>query len=297
MTISEDIKTGDLVALQRLAPLQSHIKIAEAIKKFYNPFGEPNKERVKWIEGLNIPEEGEIVYFAGCTAAYKYPDLARNTVKILRHVNASFTLLREREACCGSALLRTGQREYAPELARLNTEAIAEAGASRIITSCAGCFRTFKADYPKLLGKIDFEVLHITQYLAELIDQGKLRFTNKIKEIVTYHDPCHLGRHSGVFEEPRKIIKNLPGLEFREMGKIGKYSRCCGAGGGVKSGFADLAIAIATSRIEEAISTGADTLLSACPFCRVNLIDAINIGKKDIKMKDITEVVSEALGI
>jgi Fe-S oxidoreductase len=163
-----------------------------------------------------------------------------------------------------------------------------------MVMTCAGCYKTTSTDYGKYFSNPSFPVYHFTQYVNKLIKEKKLKFTKEIKAKVTYHDPCHLGRHSGVYEEPREILKKIPGIELVEMPRNRMGSRCCGAGGGFKSAFNDMAVNIAAERVKEAVATGAEMLVTTCPFCVVNLqAGAKAIGAK-IKVVDISELLLEA---
>jgi Fe-S oxidoreductase len=203
----------------------------------------------------------------------------------------------EEERCCGDPLIMVGQLFLAREEARYNWERLKD---KRVITSCAGCFRTFREEYPKLLGE-EYKVnaVHTVQLLAGLINEGKIKFKKKgeTKEKVTYHDPCELGREMKVFDEPRTIIEAIPGVELVEMVRNREKTWCCGGGGGVKGTNYDMSIEIATDKVKEALATGAKRIVSACPSCKMNINDGIKaLGMEaEIKAIDITELVVEAL--
>jgi heterodisulfide reductase subunit D len=283
--------------------MPEHEKFAQNVNKEHNPYGELHANRFSWLpKEAKIDEKAEIAYFVGCTSAYREQELAKATAKLLNKAKIPFQILGSEEFCCGSPLLRTGQRELAIELAKHNVEAIRKKGIKKVVFSCAGCYRTFKEDYPKMVGDLGFEVLHITQYLAQLLKEGKLKLSKKLDKVVTYHDPCHLGRHInitkkkvGVFDEPRDLLKAIPGIKLQEMIRIRENAWCCGAGGGVKSAFKDFALDTAIDRIDEAVATGANILVSACPFCRRNLMDAIKAKSKNIEFKDIIELLEAAI--
>jgi heterodisulfide reductase subunit D len=228
----------------------------------------------------------------GCTSSYRQTEIARATFSLLKKVKADFTLSPE-EWCCGSPLLRTGQTDLVEQIVKHNIEVAKKLGAKKIVFSCAGCFRTFKEDYPRILKQeTGIELLHITEYLYDLLKNGKLKLTKEFPHPVTYHDQCHLGRHIGVYDAPREILKAMPGVRFIEMRRIKENAWCCGAGGGVKSGFKDWALEIAKQRIKEAESTNAEYLISSCPFCQHNLSDAIAALNSNLKMLDITRLLN-----
>ena len=201
-----------------------------------------------------------MIYFRGCTAREKETSISDATEELLKSAGVEYTVL-EDEKCCGSVLLRTGFIDEAKEQIQKNTEVLSN---DLILTSCAGCYKTLKDDYEGL------DVIHISQFLKELIDENKLDFTKK-NFTVTYHDSCHLGRHCNVFDEPRDVISSVANLV--EMENNHEDSLCCGAGGGVKSAYPEIASQMAESRIVQALDTNAELLITPCPFCKLNLKD------------------------
>jgi len=197
------------------------------------------------------------------------------------------------EKCCGSVMLRMGDPEF-ERLARENINMFNDLGIETLISSCAGCFKTIKGDYPKV-GKLNFEVLHTVEFLRRLYEDKKLVFKNPVEKRVTYHDPCHLGRASGVYDDPRFIMEMIPGLELIEMPRNREYSRCCGAGGGLKSGYPDIQNKMAQRRVKEAEETGAEELVSACPFCFQGLQVGISALESPLVMRDISFLVEASL--
>ena len=235
-----------------------------------------------------------ILYFPGCMATYRAKDIAKSTIELLKKADVEFTLLGEDEWCCGSVAFRTGNVDVGKEMMDHNVDAIKESGVDVVVTSCSGCFRTLKQDYEKMSGSSDFEVRHVLELLKELIDQGRLKFP-ETKMKVTYHDPCHLGRHSGIYEVPRDILKSIPGLELVEMARNRRNARCCGAGGGVRAGFPELSDKMADARLSEAEETGAEVLTSACPFCTFALREAAERNGSKIRVLDLPELLVEIL--
>ena len=276
------------------------------IGKEHNPYMEPHKGRLAWLPSdVKLPEKAENVYFVGCTSAYRQKKLAMDTVNVFRKAKIDFTILKD-EWCCTSPLLRTGQWETewvsVRKIAQHNVNEAKNAGAKRIVTTCAGCYRTWKRDYlgeeyGEFLGAThDFEVLHTTELLEELIKGGEIEFKKEIHLRVTYHDPCHLGRHMGLYDPPRNVLKMIPGIELVEMPRTRENAWCCGSGGGVKAGYPDWAVEIAGERVREAERLGVDALVSACPFCWRNLNDAINRYGSKLKMYDVIELVNMVTG-
>ncbi|TFG30527.1 hypothetical protein EU527_14440, partial [Candidatus Thorarchaeota archaeon] len=217
-----------------------------------------------------------LVYFAGCMATYRLPSIAEATIKVLRHAGLEFKMLGEDEWCCGSVTFRTGFIDEGKRMARHNMDALKNIGATRVVTACAGCFRTLSMDYPTLLEEeLPFEVVHFPTLLKELIEENRLTFPDGEKIAVTYHDPCHIGRHMGLYDDPRDTLRKIPQVDLVEMHKSRETASCCGAGGGVRSTHRDLARGAAEIRIDEAEETGASVLTTACPFCTFNLREGI----------------------
>jgi len=234
------------------------------------------------------------IYFPGCTATYKMKEISGAAVKIMQKAGYDFTTLGEDEWCCGSVMLRTGNIPEAEELIDHNLEAIRSSGAGRVITTCSGCYKTLGRDYKERKGELGFEVVHLPALVKEFIDQGKLKFKqNNVK--VTYHDPCHLGRHMGMFDIPRDVIKAIPGVELVEMARSRQFARCCGAGGGMLAGNKELSEAIGQDRIKDAMATGASILTTPCPFCTLHLTAQAKEAGADIRVMDFSEFVLENL--
>lgn len=239
----------------------------------------------------------DVLYFVGCTASYdiNVKEVGINTVNILDALGINYGILGTEEKCCGSVLLRIGDYEF-ERLAEYNIRLFNALNIKMLITSCAGCYRTIKVDYPKM-GRLNMEVLHTSELLERLIREKKLELKYEVPLKVTYHDPCHMGRHSNVYEEPREVLRTIPGLEFVEMDRIREFSRCCGAGGGLKAGFSDVQNLMAQERVRDAEKTGASRLVSNCPFCYQGLQIGINAIQSKIKMTDLSELVALSMGI
>ncbi len=275
-----------------IAPLPVHRKLKEVAEKNGNPYGEKREERAKWAQKYQFKNDAGILFFAGCTASYRMMELAKSTVEILMKAGVDFTYAGEDEHCCGSPFLRTGQRDIAYWFFRKNLEEWKKRGVKTIVTTCSGCYRTIGKDYPEIAEELGYEwnlkVIHTVHLIWELIESGKLGFERSY-EAVTFHDPCHLGRHMKVYQLPRRILEKM-GYQIVEMEHTMENSLCCGAGGGVKSQFKDLALQIGKKRINEAIKTGSGMVVSACPFCKLHLIHA---AEKKIEVRDIVELVNE----
>ena len=174
-----------------------------------------------------------------------------------------------------------------------NIAQITNTGASKVITSCAGCYRTIKKDWKKYGAEYGFEIYHTVELVKQLLDEGKIEFKSEYNKTVTYHDPCHIGRHMGIYEIPREIYKAIPGITLVEMKRNRENAWCCGAGGGVKIGNPDWSVEISGERLEEAKETGATVVSSICPFCRTNLTDANNNFNMGFEVIDIIEILDQ----
>lgn len=222
----------------------------------------------------------EMIYFRGCVAREKLNNIADATEKILKHAGIDYKVL-ENETCCGSFLLRTGFVSDAKEVMENTLKEIRE---EKIITSCAGCYKTFKKDYKEILS-VELDVVHTSQLFNDLIKDGKVEplFLDKT---ITYHDPCHLGRHLEEYDAPREILDNISNLV--EMDRNKEKSRCCGAGGGVRAAFPEITENIAKMRIKDAEDVEAEILVTSCPFCILNLR---SVSKNDKKVLDLSEII------
>ncbi len=303
-------------------PLSRHKVIGERVldTEMRNPYHDPRSERTAWYDGVLDNKDAKVAYYVGCTGAYRQQGVAKHTASILKKLGIDFTILTE-EVCCGSPILRTGQKKIFNTVMSENLEMFKDF--DLLLFSCAGCYRTFRLDYPKQSGKpLPFKVAHTLDIVYDLITEGKLKIENPYNKKVTWHDPCHTIRHIGLsiekkilensenwlldsrkatkakeawYERPREVIRAIPGMDFIEMYRIKGNSFCCGAGGGVKTQFADMANDTARERIKEAASTGAEVLLTSCPFCITNFNDAVKALKKEEEEtgKDLSAVGSK----
>ncbi|MDD3042216.1 MAG: (Fe-S)-binding protein [Methanosarcinaceae archaeon] len=258
---------------------EGQAKLNATLTKFGNSFGE-TKSRLHWLseaERSEIPKKADYVYFVGCFDSYRYPEFAKKTFEVLRKFGV--TLLQD-ERCCASPLLRTGFLESAEKIMEHNLEELRKTGAHTIITGCAGCYTTLKNDYPD-----EFRVISVPEFLAEHLEELPLK---KLDLTVSYHDPCHLGRHNEIYDEPRKVIRAI--CELKEMKNIRENSRCCGGGGGVRIGYPEISLDLAKKRLED-VPEGVDYLVTSCPLCVRNLRDAGG----DVEVLDLIELVALAL--
>jgi Fe-S oxidoreductase len=302
----KQIESG--VALRRIATeygvFPASVKpvrtIAGSLAGEGNPLNEERKKRANWAEGLSVKpfaEGMEILYFPGCYPSYdpRSKKISKATAAILNKAGVDFGILGEKENCCGESIRKTGDEQLFKRLAKENIKAFIDNGVKKILVSSPHCFHTFKNEYPEF--KVNFEVIHISQFLFELINNGRLEFTKRYEKNVTYHDPCYLGRHNGIYNEPRELLKRVPGLELIEMPDSRMDSLCCGGGGGrvwmeTQKGqrFSDL-------RIEQAIEAGAEILATFCPYC-ITMFEDSRLTREvteKIEVKDITEILQEVI--
>ncbi len=272
----------------------------EGVYKYGNPWGISRSKRSEWAKDLKAKhvsegEKVELLYFVGCAASYdsRVQEVARALVKNLNTLGIDFSILGNKETCCGNEVYSLGEKGLFEILVEKNLSLLDQYGVDRIFTTSPHCFHAFKNRYGK-----ELTVQHYTQYFADLIDKGKLKFPQRVEKVVTYQDPCFLGKHNDIYDEPRKIIESIPGIKFVELNLSRERSICCEGGGGRmwydvpgESGR------LAETRVEEAIDVGAEVLAVACPFCLLTFDDAVKTtGNEDrIQVMDIMELVAEGL--
>jgi len=265
-----------------------------------NPLGEERITRGDWAEGLSVntfTEGMEILYFPGCYPSYdpRLKKVAQATANILNKAGVDFGILGVKENCCGESIRKTGNEQLFKRLARENIKTFIENGVKKILVSSPHCYHTFKNEYPEF--KVNFEVVHISQYLFQLINDGRLKPTKEYGKKVTYHDPCYLGRHNRIFDEPREVLKKIPGLELSEMAESREDSLCCGMGGGRIWLETPISERFSNIRLQQAIGVGAEVLATSCPYCITQFEDT-RLTLKDsevIQIKDITEILQEVV--
>jgi len=265
-----------------------------------NPLNEERRKRADWAQGLDVKpfaEGMEVLYFVGCYLSYdpRLKKVAAATAAILKRAGVDFGILGSRESCCGESIRKTGGESIFRELAKENIKTFIEHGVKKILVSSPHCYHTLKNEYPEFM--VHFEVVHIAQFLLELLRSGRLRIRSGYGKKVTYHDPCYLGRHNGIFDEPRELLQAIPGLTLVEMASSREDSLCCGGGGGriwmdTPKGerFADL-------RLQQADEAKAEVLATACPYC-ITMFEDSRLSRDDegsVRIKDLTEIVQEVI--
>lgn len=265
-----------------------------------NPLNGERKDRANWAEGLPVKtftEGMEVLYFPCCYLSYdpRLKKVARATATILNKAGVDFGILGSLENCCGESIRKTGDEDLFKRLAKENIKTFIDNGVKKILVSSPHCYHAFKNEYSEF--KVNFEVVHISQYLFELVEQGRLALNKEYEKKIAYHDPCYLGRHNGIYDQPRAALKKIPGLKLNELPDSRVDSLCCGGGGGriwmeTPKGerFSDL-------RLEQAVAIGAEALVTSCPYCITNFEDS-RINSKDseaLVIRDITEIFSEVI--
>jgi len=275
-------------------PMTEQSQYSEHISNEYNPYMEKHENRQDWLPShIKQSNDAKMAYFVGCTSSYRELNVAVATAEILNALGVEFKILSD-ERCCGSPVYMTGQADKARKIAEANIQIFKDAEVEKIITSCAGCYKMFKETYPNKF-ELDhgIEIIHLPEFLLDKLNEGELEFNKEVDLKITYHDPCHIGRHMGVYEPPREVLKKIPGIELIEMPRNRHNAWCCGSGGGVRSSFKELSEYAGNERIEEAISTGADTLVSCCPFCLNQFKSTVK--NKEIEVIDLSELVRKAI--
>ena len=265
-----------------------------------NPWGQEPKDRANWANDLGVKEfdeTTEILYFPCCYPSYdpRLRKVAQATVNILNKAGVNFGILGSKELCCGESVRKAGNEALFKRLAKENIKTFVDSGVKKILVASPHCYHTFKNEYPEF--KVNFEIIHISQFLFQLVREGKLKITKEYKKKVTYHDPCYLGRHNGIYDEPREVLSKIPGLVLREMAETRENSLCCGMGGSriwmetaKNERFSDI-------RLKQANDVGAEVLATACPYCITQFEDSKLSMKEsaNLQIMDITEILQEVI--
>ncbi len=298
----------DMVSLRRMATeyglFPPSVRAVRAVSTSLTTQGNPleldRETRADWAKGLSVKtytEGMEILYFPGCYPSYdpRLQKVAAATAAILNKAGVDFGILGVKENCCGESIRKTGNEQLFKHLARENIKTFVEHGVKKILVSSPHCYHTFTNEYPEFM--VSFEIVHTSQYLHQLISEGRLELTGTYGGKVTYHDPCYLGRHNGIYDEPRAVLNAVPGLEFSELAEVREDSLCCGMGGGRVWFETPLAERFSTLRLEQALATGAEVLVTACPYCITQFEDTrLSLpGGEGIQIKDITEILQDAI--
>ena len=279
-----------------------------ALENQENPYGVNQQTRADWTRQLDfeVPilgspgvDRAEYLYWVGCAGSFDDRNIQVTvaTARLLHEAGVDFAILGPRELCNGDPARRSGNEYLFQQLASQNIETLDDLGVKKVITQCPHCFNTLSNEYPQLGG--DYEVLHHSQVLMDLVRQGKLEPSGDEKSTITYHDPCYLGRHNDIYLAPREVIGSLGGIDLVEMGRSGTQSFCCGAGGARMWMEETTGKKVQIERAEEAVATGADEIAVACPFCYIMLDDGVKeLGAEDVRVRDIAMILADrTLGV
>ncbi|UCE80483.1 MAG: 4Fe-4S dicluster domain-containing protein [Methanobacteriota archaeon] len=282
-----------------VAPLDRHRALRTRILAKHNPYDEAHERRADWLpKSADRSDNPDVLFFAGCTASYRQQKIAQDAIRVLDAADVEYDVLGTDEWCCGSPLIRTGQTDVVTNeengLVAHNMREFERRGVGTVVTACAGCFMTLNHNYQLYGGKHGFRLYHMTQFIDMLITDGKLELRKPLPSKVAYHDPCHIGRHFGLYEEPRRVLRSFPESSYLELPRNRQNSQCCGAGGGFKIQFNDRAEDLASLRVKEAAATGADMLVSACPFCVTNLSQGAKRAGIEMKVAELVSLVAES---
>jgi heterodisulfide reductase subunit D len=302
-----EIKISDaMLSLRRLVVDRdldlppSMVTLRDTVTTHYNISGDDNTTRLIWSDNLEADalafrhrRQAEIVFYVGCVASF-YPmvyGIPQAMVQIMERASLDFSVLGGEEWCCGYPLFSAGMEDLVADLMAHNAARIQEMGAKTLVTTCPSCHYTWSHLHPLLgLSPFDFEVLHASQFLARLLEEGRLKL-GSFEQVATYHDPCDLGRKSGVFDAPREVIEAVPGIHFREMDASRQDALCCGGGGDVQMVDESVTASVADRRLDQAQRTGAKVILSACQQCKRTLMAAARRNKVRVRVMDLAELV------
>jgi heterodisulfide reductase subunit D len=298
--------TETMLGLRRLAVDReielppSMIALRDTVTTHYNISGDDNASRLIWSDNLEedllafrARRQAEIVFYVGCVASF-YPmvyGIPQAMVQVMDRAGVEFAVMGGEEWCCGYPLFTAGMEDLVADLMAHNVARVREMGAKTLVTTCPSCHYTWDHLYPLFdPSPLGFEVLHASQYLARLLEDGGLRL-GSFEQVVTYHDPCDLGRKSGVYDAPRQVIEAVPGIEFREMDATRENALCCGGGGDVQIVNESVTAAVASRRLGQAQQTGARVVLSACQQCKRTLMAAARRDKVRVRVMDLAELI------
>ena len=270
--------------------IEEHHSLLTSVRNYENPWQVPRKQKGKWADGLGLLAKGEVLYFAGCSTSILFPDLAKSATKLIRACGTEPAYLGQAERCCGSTVRKLGHEDLARERAEACFKDFKKAGARLVITSCPGCSSAL-SHFDDISRKSGIKIQHISQFLHEHLDRSLLTPIEGLG-IVTYHDPCDLGREQGVYDEPRELLSAITRLV--EMGRSREGGDCCGSGSGVRSAFPELSSSIAKERVAAAKVVAAEVMVTACPWC-VQSLRECQQGKNEVQVLDLVELLDKSM--
>ena len=301
LPVLEAIQAGRKILREMMiGPLPQQRKPLKDIYLYGNPYGEKPDMRLDWLKGLNVkmipPEKAEVLYYVGCTTAFEpgLQNLGKSLVRLFRYLNVDFGILKE-EVCCGEPARRMGDEGLFQEMMGRNLNKFKAYGVKTIVTTSPHCFNTFLNEYSSF--QEEFKVQHYTQFLAQAFKAKKPVFKKEVRSVITYHDPCYLGKHNQIFNPPRELLQMIPGAKLVEMKMTKDESLCCGGGGGRMYAEVEEERRLSEIRIQQALDVGANVLATACPWCYKmlqNAVQDLQLADK-IKVRDIANILDESL--
>jgi heterodisulfide reductase subunit D len=282
-----------------LGPIGTQVNLPNVISRSGNPYDKPAVDRYNpWFpEHVRVAEKADIAYYAGCTGAYEAQPMVRGDALVLGAIGDPFTMLPpEEEVCCGFPLFITGQHDLLANLVKRLVEGYRARGVKMLVCSCPCCVNIMSKDWPIFYGgELPFRIQHITQLVAAAVKARKLKYRKELHERVIYHDPCYLTRGVGIIEEPREVLRSIPGITLLEFDRHGLNSRCCGAGGAARKVYHENAVAMGRLTIDEAVAKKADRLILSCPACYAKVNEAMVGHKNQIRITDIMELIGSMI--
>jgi Fe-S oxidoreductase len=290
-----------------IGPLPDQIKILESLDQEGNPYDELAENRTKWLDAIDKEdaaqvrvlqgsEKTETLLFVGCASSYDRDliNIPGSIVKVFNKLKMDYAILND-EKCCGDPALRLGEAGLFEDFSEQNTEIFKNIGAKRVINICPHGYHTFKNNYSDIPS--DVEVMHYTEFLAQQIEVGNLTIKSKLSRKITYHDPCYLGKRNNSYDAPRKILNNIAGDNFVEMKRNRADSLCCGGGGGRMFVEVEEVDRLSETRVHHALEVGADIIVTACPWCHIQLADGIKTSGNEnkIMVKDMAQILAECI--
>jgi len=273
--------------------------MADAAKESGNIFSDSPAVHNKWTEGLEFQEESSTLFFPGCLASHRFKEKTNITVRVLQAAGYELDFLGNEQQCCGTPYWISGKMEYATSWAQEYLTTLQKRGIKEIITPCPSCFRAFDEEYPHILGidELPIKVRHTSEVLEEIVLEKRLNLTKSIDVVVTYHDPCEIGRYRDIYEPPRTVLNAIPGITFNEMERVRADAFCCGGGGGVKMMYEHHSEKVSTERLKQIKDTNAEIVSTICPACEMNLTHAVYKADAPIRVVDLAELIAVSAGL